>query len=671
MPTQSFDDSPPVAQNDQAVPIHSDHKPAEAVRTDALELLQKITHCVPGMVFQFRLRRDGSSCFPYASDAISDILRLSPEDVREDASKAFAVVHPDDYDDLMLSIQVSARDLTAWRHEFRIRFDDGTVRWLFGDARPEREADGVVLWHGFITDATERKRAEAELQAGTNRLRALVDTVVDGIIVIDATGRIQTFNSAAQALFGYAPDEACGQNIKLLMPQPYAHEHDGYLHSFLSTGRKKVIGTGREVSGRRKDGSVFPMELAVSEMEINGERMFTGIVRDISARKENEAALIAAKEEAERASLAKSRFLSSMSHELRTPLNVVLGFAQLMQMDKALTPDHKESLGMILQAGHHLLELIEEVLNLARIESGNIELLMEPVDLGEVVKECMALTRPLADARGIQVECADAFHLVLRADRLRLKQVLLNLLSNAIKYNRLNGQVKLRCSIEDGRLARIAVSDTGPGIPQARLGELFQPFNRLGAEGGTIHGTGIGLAISRQLVELMGGEIGVESASGSGTTFWVDLPHERRQHAFASSESTVEAHAQCNVLYIDDNPSNLKRVSRLLGRRPHIRLTTAHTAQIGLELAAANRFELILLDINLPGMSGFEVLAQLRGRDMIRHTPVVALTASDTPRDIERGLAAGFTEYVTKPIDIERFFKVVDTWVPDAHRPRR
>lgn len=636
-----------------------------------MALLQKITHCVPGMVFQFRLHPDGSSCFPYASDAISDILRLSPEDVHEDASKAFAVVHPDDYDDLMLSIQVSARELTAWRHEFRISFDDGTVRWLFGDARPEREADGVVLWHGFVTDATERKRAEAELQAGTNRLRALVDTIVDGIIVIDATGRIQTFNPAAQVLFGYAPDEACGQNIKLLMPQPYAHEHDGYLHGFLSTGRKKVIGIGREVSGRRKDGSVFPMELAVSEMEINGERMFTGIVRDISARKEVEAARIAAKEEAERASLAKSRFLSSMSHELRTPMNAVLGFAQLMQMDKELTPDHKESLGMILQAGRHLLELIEEVLNLARIESGNIELLMEPVDLGKVVKECLDLTRPLADARGIQIDCADVSHTVLRADRLRLKQVLLNLLSNAIKYNRPNGQVKLRCSIEDARLTRIAVSDTGPGIPQARLGEMFQPFNRLGAEGGTIHGTGIGLTISRQLVELMGGEIGVGSVTGSGTTFRVDLPHERRQHALPSSDGNAVPGEQCMVLYIDDNPSNLKQVSRLLGRRPHIRLTTAHTPQIGLELAAANRFELILLDINLPGMSGFEVLAQLRGRDMIRHTPVVALTANDTPRDIERGLAAGFTGYVTKPIDIERFFSVVDTWVPDAHRPRR
>jgi len=244
IPTQPSDDSPPVAQadalqDDQAILIPTECNPAEAVRTDALALLQKITHCVPGMVFQFRWRPDGSSCFPYASDAIGDILRLSPEDVREDASKAFAVVHPDDYADLMLSIQVSARDLTPWRHEFRVRFDDGTVRWLFGDARPEREVEGAVLWHGFITDVTERKRAEAELQASANRISILVDTMVDGVVVIDATGCIQTFNPAAETLFGYASDEVRGQNIKLLMPQPYAHEHDGYLHAYLGTGRKK------------------------------------------------------------------------------------------------------------------------------------------------------------------------------------------------------------------------------------------------------------------------------------------------------------------------------------------------------------------------------------------------------------------------------------------------
>ena len=399
--------------------------------------------------------------------------------------------------------------------------------------------------------------------------------------------------------------------------------------------------------------------------------MFTGIVRDITASKHTEAALIDAKNESERANLAKSRFLSSMSHELRTPLNAVLGFAQLMQMDVDLPGEHKESVGEILKAGHHLLELIEEVLNLAKIESGNIGLSIEPVALSGVVADCLALLRPLADARGVQVESADCSGIVVRADRLRLKQVLLNVLSNAVKYNRRNGRVTLHFSGNDSPSARIAVSDTGAGIPKERLGEMFQPFNRLGAEAGPIHGSGIGLTISRQLVELMGGDIGVASTPGTGSTFWIELPQERRQHGLPSHDGTEEASAQCNILYIDDNPSNLKQVSRLLGRRPHIRLMTAHTPRIGLDLAAANSFDLILLDINMPDMNGFEVLAQLRQRELVGNTPVVALTANDTPRYIERGLAAGFTEYLTKPIDIECFFSVLDAHMADAHRPRK
>jgi signal transduction histidine kinase len=249
--------------------------------------------------------------------------------------------------------------------------------------------------------------------------------------------------------------------------------------------------------------------------------------KEIAVRKQAEVALIAAKEEAERANLAKSRFLSSMSHELRTPMNAVLGFAQLMQMDTALQDEHKESVGVIREAGGHLLELIDQVLNLAHIESGNIELVMGPVALAEVVNECLVLTLPLANERGIQIESADFSGITLHTDRLRLKQVLLNLLSNAIKYNRPDGQVKIYCASNDGCLARIMVKDTGQGIPQERMDELFQPFSRLGAENGSIEGSGIGLTISRQLVELMGGAINVQSTPGTGSTFWIELPQER------------------------------------------------------------------------------------------------------------------------------------------------
>ena len=255
--------------------------------------------------------------------------------------------------------------------------------------------------------------------------------------------------------------------------------------------------------------------------------VFRRMQKEIAVRKQAEVALIAAKEEAERANLAKSRFLSSMSHELRTPMNAVLGFAQLMQMDAALQDEHRESVGVIRKAGNHLLELIDQVLNLAHIESGNIEFVMGPVVLGDVVNECLALTLPLANERDIQIESADFSGITLCTDRLRLKQVLLNLLSNAIKYNCPNGHVRIHCSSDDGFLAHIMVSDTGKGIPQKRMDELFHPFNRLGAEGGNIQGSGIGLTISRQLVELMGGAIGVESSPGNGSTFWIELPQEK------------------------------------------------------------------------------------------------------------------------------------------------
>lgn len=381
-----------------------------------------------------------------------------------------------------------------------------------------------LVFRKLQRNIAELQRTEAALQADDLRLNTLINTIPDGIIAIDANGRIQTFNPAAEALFGYASSEVRGKNINILMPQPYAAAHDGYIHSYLATGEKKIIGIGREVTGKCKDGSTFPMELTVSEMKINGEHMFTGIVRDISERKLAERVLINAKEQAESANRAKSQFLSSMSHELRTPMNAVLGFAQLMEMDKALADDHRNCVAEILNGGHHLLDLINQVLDLARIESGKIEISIEPVNLAEVADECLKMIRALAEAQGILVESADCGNITLQANHMRLKQVLLNLLSNAVKYNRPNGTIKLHFSDQNTGQFRIMVSDTGPGIPHESLSQLFQPFNRLGAEGGIISGTGIGLTISKQLIESMGGTIGVESTPGTGSTFWIELP---------------------------------------------------------------------------------------------------------------------------------------------------
>jgi signal transduction histidine kinase/ActR/RegA family two-component response regulator len=380
-------------------------------------------------------------------------------------------------------------------------------------------------------------------------------------------------------------------------------------------------------------------------------------------------ALQQAQAAAESANLAKSEFLSRMSHELRTPLNAVLGFSQLLEMDE-LTPDQKESVNQITKGGRHLLNLINEVLDISHIEAGRLSMSPEAVLVSELISETADLMRPLAQERSLHLlgPTSRGCEKFIFTDRQRVKQILLNLLSNAIKYNRQGGTVSISCAEVDGHRLRIQVIDTGPGIDPNQLPLLFVPFERLGAERTTVEGTGIGLALSHKLAEALGGTLGVDSTVGRGSTFWVEFPlvegpvdRYERLHAPASESPVLDlSPARAKVLYIEDNLSNLKLVERVLTQRPQLELIAAMQGQLGLELAREHQPVVVLLDLNLADMPGEDVLRRLRDDPDTAGIPVVIVSADALPRNAQRLVSAGAFAYITKPIDVQEILRVMD-----------
>ncbi|MHB1117365.1 response regulator [Sideroxydans sp.] len=380
---------------------------------------------------------------------------------------------------------------------------------------------------------------------------------------------------------------------------------------------------------------------------------------------------------AEKANLAKSSFLLSMSHELRSPLNAILGFAQLMEID--ITPptaSQKESIAQILQAGWHLLQLIDEILDLTKIESGHVPMSKEPVLLAEILHECQRMIDTQAHQRGIKLTLPQFdTPCFVSADRIRLKQILINLLSNAIKYNRKDGAIEVQCSSSSPGRTRISVRDSGTGLSPEQLAQLFQPFNRLGQEAGVVQGTGIGLVLAKRLVELMGGVIGVESTVGVGSVFWFELTTVADPHLeIAGVEAETLPHLlaprgkrQHTLLYVEDNPSNMKLVEQIVARHPDISLLTAVNGNSGVEIARASVPDVILMDINLPDIDGFEALKILRADPATAHIPVIAFSANAMPHVVERGLQAGFLRYITKPIKVDEFMHALDEAFDQAH----
>jgi PAS domain S-box-containing protein len=544
-----------------------------------------------------------------------------------------------------------------------------------------RDAQGGIIGYLLIgTDNTARKQVEAEQMLLDQRLRdqqfytrSLIESNIDPLTITDLRGIITDVNQQTEALTGCTRDELIGAPFKNYFTDPERAD----------AGIKRVLReskvTNYELTARARDGKETVVSYNATTLH-DRDRKLRGVfaaARDVTERKrfeltlqENNVELESAIAAADKANLAKSDFLSSMSHELRTPLNAILGFGQLMESENpGPTSSQKRSIDEITKAGWYLLELINEILDLALIESGKLVLSLEPISLAEVMQECRAMIEPQAQKRGISVAFPHfEMPCYVQADRTRVKQVFINLLSNAIKYNKVGGTVVVEhITSTPGRL-RICVKDSGDGLSEHKLAQLFQPFNRLGQEANVVEGTGIGLVTTKRLTELMKGVIGVESTVGVGSVFWIELNLTAEpQPAAGAAESTAVARAQVHadaqsrtLLYVEDNPANLMLVEDLIARRPDIRLLTARDGNRGIEIARASRPDVILMDINLPGISGIKALRILAEDPTTAHIPVVALSANAIPHDIKKGLEAGFFRYLTKPIKVNEFMDTLD-----------
>lgn len=513
---------------------------------------------------------------------------------------------------------------------------------------------------------------------------AILNSANFAIIATDDKGIIQLFNVGAERMLGYRADEvvnrirpsdihdplevaARAQALSLELATPIATGFEA-----LAFKASRDIDDVYEATYLCKDGSRLPTLVSTTALRDSyGELIgYLQIGADNSARKRVEADLHTALAAAEQANRAKTDFVSGMSHELRTPLNAILGFAQLVESGSPLpTPSQKRSVDQILKAGWYLLDLINEILDLSLIESGKLTLSAEPVSLVELMIECRAMIEPQAHKRGIGLTFTslDVPHFV-KADRTRLKQVLINLLFNAIKYNRPAGAVVVECTLRPPDSIRVNVRDTGEGLTAEQVAQLFQPFNRLGRESSAEEGTGIGLVVAKRLVELMAGRIGANSTVGQGSVFWFELkltaaPALSEEDALRASQTTAplsDGAPVRTVLYVEDNPANLELVEQLIARRHDLRLLSAAEGNLGIELARAYQPEVILMDINLPGISGIEVMKILRADPATAHIPIIALSANAVPRDIQRGLQAGFFSYATKPIKVDEFMDTLD-----------
>lgn len=605
-------------------------------------------------------------------------------DVICDANRIAEFIHPEDLDVALEGVRQHLRTALPLDVCYRIKTKSGDYIWTQVRADSIRDEHGrVQILSGVNFDITEMKRVEAALRESEARQVRIIQASSDGIWEWYADRGGFHFSHRCWELLGYDDlDDVLTQGedrLKIWRRHIYPPDLSKFDNALLDHMAGKGIfdveyrllsctGEIRWIRGRGR--AVFN--------EKGEPIMMSGSNMDITELKRAEERVMLAKEQAEKANQAKSAFLSSMSHELRTPLNAILGYTQLFEYDGNLSSQQISNVREIRKAGEHLLQLINDVLDLAKIESGKMTVSLEPVLVSRVITECFTLVQPQADARGIRlyITLADQGSSYVVADHVRFKQALLNLLSNGIKYNQVGGEVEVRLEVLPLERLRIIVRDTGRGIPLDRQGEVFQPFNRLNAENSTIEGSGVGLVITKQLVEMMQGKLDFSSLEGIGTSFWIDLPMAGEwnltsitvsggEHARNFEPVNLVVKRQCKVLYVEDNPTNIRLLQQIFARYPQLSLEVAEEAFLGIYKARNQQPDLIILDINLPGMDGYEVLRVLKSDAVVARIPVIGLSANAMPYDIERGKNSGFFDYLTKPVQINQLIGVFNQLLKD------
>lgn len=534
------------------------------------------------------------------------------------------------------------------------------------------------------------KSAAFDLKRSEDSKSSILLGALDAIITVNMKGEIVEFNPSAEEMFGFSKDQVMGKDIAdYIMPEELRDNHRMGFSHFAETGEAKSLGKRLELPALHADGSRIYIELSITHVAEHD--LVTAFIQDITERKIAQEAIVISRDEleirvqertkeleaarklADTANLAKSDFLSAMSHELRTPMNAILGFSQFLLQNPSnpLSQDQEDSVHHILKGGEHLLDLINDVLDLSKIEAGKIEVSIEDVSVENILAECMNVAENLDENITVYpvCDCLEGNSYFVKGDVTRLKQVLLNLMSNAVKYNREGGSVEIDCQEIQGNKLRILVKDTGFGIPEDKHELIFEPFNRLGAEVTEIEGTGIGLSITKRLIALMDGDIGFKSEVDVGSTFWIDLQlagqfnksiNDDRFQIYEWRNEIAKVEGSKLLLYVEDNPMNLALMEKIIGQFSNIVLCSAHTAELGIAIAVHEKPDLIVMDVNLPGMSGIDATKELKSNEYTKQIPVVGLSARALPRDIKKGLEVGFAQYLTKPMIISEMVAAIN-----------